>query len=188
MPFIRSRARAFNKMNRWIHSVILLLALSVAVSSVEAGSVTHDFNTAGTITFSNNNKTGTTSLLTYQCNGSAVFEATKINSISTICLKMTNGSSEVVSDRPIPNLASMQVYYYPTTSAHTNIKVYISKDGVHWGDALSGTYSKTGIDLTFPQSDYYVRLTNTTATTVWIEGIKYTWGDCDCKAVETPEE
>ena len=174
-------------MNRWIHSVILLLALSVAVCSVEAGSVTHDFNTAGTITFSNNNKTGTTSLLTYQCNGSAVFEATKINSISTICLKMTNSSSEMVSDRPIPNLSSLQVYYYPR-SQHTNIQVYLSKDGIHWGDPLRGTYTTTGIDLTFPQSDYYVRLTNTTATAVWIEGIKYTWGDCDCKAVEKPVE
>lgn len=183
MPFIRSRARAFNKMNRWIHSVILLLALSVAVSSVEAGSVTHDFNTPGTITFSNNNKTGTTSLLTYQCNGSAVFDKRQ----STICLKMTNSSSEVVSDRPIPNLSGLQVYYYPK-SKNTNIQVYLSKDGVHWGDPLSGTYTTTGIDLIFPQGDYYVRLTNTTATTVWIEGIKYTWGDCDCKAVETPEE
>lgn len=168
-------------MNRWIHSVILLLALSVAVSSVEAGGVTHDFNTAGTVTFSNNNKTGTTSLLTYQCNGSAVFDSRQ----STTCLKMTNSSSEVVSDRPIPNLSGLQVYYYPK-SKNTNIQVYLSKDGVHWGNPLSGTYYTTGIDLTFPQSDYYVRLTNTTATTVWIEVIKYTWGDCDCKAVETP--
>ena len=173
-------------MNRCIHSVILLLALSVAVSSVEAGSVTHEFNTGG-ITFSNNNKTGTTDLLTYQCNGSAVFEATKINNQSTICLKMTNSSSEVVSDRPIPNLSGLQVYYYPR-SQHTNIQVYLSKDGVHWGDPLSGTYMTTGIDLTFPQSDYYIRLTSTGTPTVWIEGIKYTWGDCDCKAVETPEE
>lgn len=175
-------------MNRWRHSVILLLALSVAVSSVEAGSVTHEFKTSGTITFSNNNKTGTTDLLTYQCNGSAVFEPnTKIDKLlPTICLKMTNSSSEVVSDRPIPNLNSLQVYYYPE-SPHTNIQVYLSKDGIHWGDPLSGTYYTTGIDLTFPQSDYYIRLTNTTATTVWIKGIKYTWGDCDCKAVETPE-
>lgn len=168
--------------------MILLLALSVAVSSVEAGSVTHDFNTAGTITFSNNNKTGTTSLLTYQCNGSAVFEPnTKINPLPTICLKMTNSSSEVVSDRPIPNLNSLQVFYYPE-SKNTNIKVYLSKDGIHWGDPLSGTYTTAGIDLTFPQSDYYIRLTSTGTPTVWIEGIKYTWGDCDCKAVETPEE
>ena len=176
-------------MNRWIHSVILLLALSVAVSSVEAGSVTHMFHTmAGTtLIFSNNYQTGTTSLLTYQCNGSAVFEATKIDKQLTICLKMTNSSSEMVSDRPIPNLSSLQVYYYPR-SQHTNIQVYLSKDGIHWGDPLSGTYTTTGIDLTFPQSDYYIRLTSTGTPTVWIEGIKYTWGDCDCKAVETPEE
>lgn len=167
-------------MNRWIHSVILLLALSVAVSSVEAGSATHMFNTGG-ITFSNNNKTGTTSLLTYQCNGSAVFEATN----STICLKMADNKSEVVSDRPIPNLSGLQVYYYPR-SQHTNIQVYLSKDGVHWGDPLSGTYYTTGIDLTFPQSDYYIRLTSTGTPTVWIEGLYYVWGDCDCKAVETP--
>ncbi len=163
--------------------MILLLALSVAVSSVEAGSVTHEFNTGG-ITFSNNNKTGTTDLLTYQCNGSAVFDSRQ----STICLKMTNSSSEVVSDRPIPNLSGLQVFYYSASYPYTNIKVYLSKDGVSWGDPLSGSYSKDGIDLTFPQSDYYIRLTNTTASTVWIQGIKYTWGDCDCKAVETPEE
>ena len=91
----------------------------------------------------------------------------------------------MVSDRPIPNLSNLLVYYYPK-SQHTNIQVYLSKDGVSWGDPLSGTYTTTGIDLTFPQSDYYIRLTNTTATTVWIEGLYYTWGDCDCKAVETP--
>lgn len=172
-------------MNRWIHSVILLLALSVAVSSVEAGSATHDFNTmaGSTLIFSNNYQTGTTDLLTYQCNGSAVFAATN----STICLKMTNSSSEMVSDRPIPNLSSLKVLYYSASYPYTNIQVYLSKDGVSWGDPLSGSYSKNGIDLTFPQSDYYVRLTNTTASTVWIQGFKYTWGDCDCKAVETPE-
>ena len=167
--------------------MILLLALSAAVGSVEAGSATHMFySMAGsTLIFSNNNKTGTTSLLTYQCNGSAEFAATTINKQSTICLKMTNSSSEMVSDRPIPNLSNLQVYYYPK-SQNTNIQVYLSKDGVHWGDPVSGTYTTTGIDLTFPQSDYYIRLTNTTATTVWIEGMFYTWGDCDCKAVEIP--
>ena len=165
--------------------MILLLVLSVAVSSVEAGSVTHDFNTAGTITFSNNNKTGTTDLLTYQCNGSAVFEATTINKQSTICLKMTDSNSEMVSDRPIPNLNSLSVCCYPA-SRNTNIKVYISKDGVHWGNSL-GNYTAGCIDATFPQSDYYIRLTNTGNTTVWIVSMYYTWGDCDCKAVETPE-
>lgn len=169
-------------MNRWIHSVILLFALSVAVSSVEAGSATHMFNTGG-ITFSNKNKTGTTDLLTYQCNGSAVFEATN----STICLKMADSNSEVVSDRPIPNLNSLQVFYYSASYAYKNIQVYLSKDGVSWGDPVSsGSYSTTGINLTFPQGDYYVRLKSTGSPKVWIEGLYYVWGDCDCKAVETP--
>jgi hypothetical protein len=175
-------------MNRWIHSVILLLALSVAVSSVEAGSVTHNFQSmAGSkLIFSNNFKTGTTSLLTYQCIGSAVFAATTINNYSTICLKMTDSNSEMVSDRPIPNLNSLRVCCYPA-SRNTNIKVYISKDGVHWGNSL-GNYNAGCIDATFPQSDYYIRLTNTGNTTVWIEDMYYTWGDCDCKAVETPDK
>ena len=167
--------------------MILLLALSVAVSSVEAGSATHEFHSmAGTtLILSNNNKTGTTSLLTYQCNGSAVFEATN----STTCLKMADNKSEVVSDRPIPNLNSLQVFYYSASYAYMNIQVYLSKDGVSWGDPVSsGSYSKAGIDLTFPQGDYYVRLKSTGSPKVWIQGIKYTWGDCDCKAVETSEE
>ena len=100
---------------------------------------------------------------------------------------MADSKSEVVSDRPIPNLNSLKVFYYSASYAYTNIQVYISKDGATWGEPLSdGNYSMLGIDLAFPQGDYYIRLKSTGSPKVWIDAIKYTWGDCDCKAVETP--
>ena len=176
------------KCYRW-YIAIACLVLSAAYNSVEAGSATHEFQTmaGSTLILSNSNKTGTTGLFTYQCSGSAVFGLKNINGLNTICLYMPNSTSEVVSDRPIRNLASLQIGYFPNDYAHTNIKVYVSKDGADWGEPLSGSYSKTGITLSFPQSDWYIRLTNTSSTAVWIQDITYQWGDCDCKAVEIPE-
>lgn len=175
---------------KWYRTVLTFLALSAVSYSVEAGNVTHTFQTmpaAGTLIISNSDQTGATSLLTYQCSGSAKFGTVKIGVTNTICLMMPNSTSEMVSDRPVPNLYNLIVSYHPANAARDNLQVYLSKDGADWGEPLSGNYTSSAIEFIFPQSDYYIRIINTSSTKVYLTGMYYAWGDCDCKAVEVPE-
>lgn len=160
----------------------LLVGLMLCAHALWASSVSHSFNTmtSSEIVFSEENKVGTTDLCTYRCEGNATFG---LNGSQKV-LQVTNtksGTATVLIDTRFHNLKGIQMTLVSGT--HTALKVYKSLDGENWGSALDGVYGSTTIDLTFPQSDYYIKIENTTNSTHQINSITYYFGDCECKAV-----
>lgn len=157
----------------------LLVGLALCAHALWASSVSHSFNsmTSSEIVFSEDSKVGTTDLCTYRCEGNATFAIVS----GAIRLSVGKNPAMVLIDTRFHNLKGIQMTL--VSGAHTALKVYKSLDGENWGSALDGVYGSTTIDLTFPQSDYYIKIENTTNSTHQINSITYYFGDCECKAV-----
>lgn len=163
----------------------LLVGLMLCAHALWASSVSHSFNTmtSSEIVFSEDNKVGTTDLCTYRCEGNATFgldgSYTKILSVSN----GSSGTSTVAVANRLHNLKEIQITLQSGEN-HEAVKVYKSLDGENWGEPLAGTYTSSMIILPIPQSDYYIKIENTTKNNKQrIYSITYYFGDCECKAV-----
>lgn len=168
------------RMKKILFTILCLLVLSPAVSRAET--ITHNFHEMSglsQLTFSSANKVGETDLVTYTCSGTgATFGVTN----SKICIQLPQNGSQVVTSPAIEGLTNFRIYHYPS-SVCSNINVYISTNGSTWGAALSGAAIEYGygvIYVTVPKGNYYVKIANSTATSVSVFQVIYTTEESSC--------
>lgn len=176
--------------------MICWMLLSPAICMAQRNPVTHNFHEdspyAEKLRFANGNKTGITPLLTYTCSNNATFGTytDKITWLSKVCLNLP-GTDDFVTTTAVDSLRGLQILFYPETEKRPNIKLYLSRDSIHWSDSIVSDfmYNANGvISASFVPGRYYVRLVNTVrnkSTYLW--QIKYTFGDCNC-VLYIPEE
>lgn len=169
-----------------------MLLLCVAVCRAEKSPVEHEFQTmskdAAQLSCSNENKVGVTPLATYTCTGTnAEFWKDLINASSykVISINLPDANNFVTTSA-IEDLAGIQILHYPNTGGNvpcTNITLQLSRDSVHWTDAIvqDGMYTNSYINANFVPGRYFVRLTNTNGTDVSIYKIIYRFDSgCNC--------
>ena len=177
------------------HMVIMgLLLLSPALGWAQRSPVTHNFHKdspyAEKLRFANGNKTGITPLLTYTCSNNAVFGSYSVSGLSYVCINMP-GKDDFVTTTAVDSLRGLQILFYPETEKRPNIKLYLSRDSIHWSDSIVSDlmYNWAGsISASFVPGRYYVRLVNAVRNkSTYLRQIKYTFGDCNC-VLYIPEE
>lgn len=162
--------------------VLVLLILSSAVCRADTERVEHSFNSMtqpAELEFSGSNKIATTPLLTYTCSATAVFGFVNPN----IVLTLPNAGDYVTTTR-VNELNRIYILCNKTTTP-SNIKIYLSKNGVDFGEALSGDgveYTSSGtIDASFPRGNYYVKIVNDVKNNdIAIRRIDYYLEHCNC--------
>lgn len=162
--------------------VLVLLALSPAISRAEREGVAHSFHSMSQpteIEFTNSNKTATTELTTYTCTGGAEFGV-----VSGTIYAILSKSGGTVTTTQIKELSEFRIDHPREDSKFENLKVYLAKNGGAFGSALSGdsiNYQKGHIVVTIPRGNYAVKLTNTDGTNpVRVSGITYYMDHCNC--------
>ena len=177
------------------HMVIMgLLLLSPALGWAQRSPVTHNFHKdspyAEKLRFANGNKTGITPLLTYTCSNNAVFGSYSVSGLSYVCINMP-GKDDFVTTTAVDSLRGLQILFYPETEKRPNIKLYLSRDSIHWSDSIVSDFmynAKGVISASFVPGRYYVRLVNAVRNkSTYLRQIKYTFGDCNC-VLYIPEE
>lgn len=168
----------------------ILITLFAFFGALSISAIEHNFNDMfydGTLEISNPYRVGVTALTTYNCSGDANtrFWMDLINPSESkkISINMPNSTSVMTTSVAIEYLTGFMLQCYHTTEL-SNIKVYVSNDGV-FGDPLSGeniTYDSSNgtIDVKLPKGTYYIKLTNTTSTAVSIYQINYYQMPCNC--------
>ena len=132
---------------------------------------------AGTLTISPNNLTGTTDFVTYTCSGtSAAFGV----SSTKVAILLPKSGSTVTTSR-ISNLVGLEIVHNPY-AACSYIKVYVSVDNSNWTLVTTEDSYKTGyIDIpSFARDNYYVKITSTTTSAFAVRSIIYYTEDCNC--------
>lgn len=176
--------------------MICWMLLSPAICMAQRNPVTHNFHEdspyAEKLRFANGNKTGVTPLLTYTCSNNATFGTytDKITWLSKVCLNLP-GTDDFVTTTAVDSLRGLQILFYPETEKRPNIKLYLSRDSIHWSDSIVSDlmYNSAGwIRATFVPGRYYVRLVNAVRNkSTYLRQITYTFGDCNC-VLYIPEE
>lgn len=170
-----------------------LLLLSPALGWAQRNPVRHTFHSdsgdPSKLRFANDNKTGITPLLTYTCSNNAVFDTYTVV-LPTICINLP-GKDDFVTTTAVDSLRGLQILFYPETEKRPNIKLYLSRDSIHWSDSIVSDFmynAKGGISASFVPGRYYVRLVNTVRNkSTYLRQVTYTFGDCNC-VLYIPEE
>ena len=166
-----------------------MLTLLSALGGAEsyAQTVTQNLNTMygnGTLTISDDLKTGTTEFVTYTCSGAAEFGYETFNPAGSRRIAIIINKDGVVTTTAIQNLRDIYIIHYPADKTCTNIDVYLSNDNSTWTKLNPETddiYYRNGvIKAYFPKGDYYLKFVNTTKTTVAMLQIQYTIQNCNC--------
>ena len=162
--------------------VLVLLALSPAISRVERETVVHSFHSMSQpteIEFTNSNKTATTELTTYTCTGGAEFGV-----VSGTIYAVLPKSGGTVTTTQIKELSEFRIDHPYDNKTFSKLKVYLAKNGGAFGSAVSGdsiNYQQGYIVVTIPRGNYAVKLTNTDGTNpVRVSGITYYMDHCNC--------
>ena len=175
------------------NGIVCVLLLSAVFCRAEKAAVTHEFSTMnsnGTLVYppksDNPDKPdytiGKTDLLIYTCSGTnATFGGDLYNDLGYKKISINLPSSNrFVTTTAIDSLTEIQIWHYPMNTC-TNIKVQLSRDSVHWVNMTGATtYETDHVRATFVPGRYYVRVRNTSSTSVSLWKIKYTFGDCNC--------
>lgn len=171
---------------------ILLTTLTLSVGIAYAGGVvtSQNFQTmvgAGTLTFSNSNKTGTTDFVTYTCSGGkAKFAICTDVSPNVLGIYMQN-SGAIVTTTTIENLDSLSISYLP--SEEKKMKVYTSvDDGSSWTEqtVVDVTNGMKYVKLPSP-GNYMLKITRENSD-YYIDQINYvTAPPCNCLRVIVTE-
>ena len=172
-------------------TLISLFLLCAVYGNAEKSPVTHNFasmSIPSQIAFSNGNQTAETNLLTYTCSGGAKFG--KANNEGTYLSANFSSDDDMVTTTKVDSLAGVEIYYYPSTMKCKNIQLYLSRDSVHWSQAIltDAMYDINGhIRASFVPGAYYVRLTSNSSQKVAMWEIRYRFGGCNCM-LYIPEE
>lgn len=170
--------------------VILLLAtIALSVGIAYAGGVVvrqnfQSMTSAGDLTFSNSNKTGTTDFVTYNCSGGKAKFAYYTGVTPNVLGIYLQNSGAIVTTDVINDLDSLRISYLP--SEEKTIKVYISTDnGSSWveqtvHDELDGLKS-----VQFPSVGNYMLKIARDNSDFYIDQITYfTSPPCNCLRVQ----
>ena len=174
--------------------MICWMLLSPAICMAQRNPVRHTFHSDSQggvrLTFSADYKQGYTSLLTYTCSKNAVFGTYTVVYTPTICINLP-GKDDFVTTTAVDSLRGLQILFYPETEKRPNIKLYLSRDSIHWSDSIVSDlmYNWAGsISASFVPGRYYVRLVNAVRNkSTYLRQITYTFGDCNC-VLYIPEE
>ena len=170
---------------------MVLFTLSSAICRAEGEpTITHNFasmSSASTLAWPVNYKTGVTDDVTYSCTGtSSTFGVDHVNG-TTISITMSKADDVITLSPALEGLTKFEIYFYPTNAKRTNIEVYVSTDGVNWGDAVSGDNRSDSNGLIrikdLPRNDYRVQIRNKTATAISIFEMRYYQSSCRCLRV-----
>lgn len=177
--------------------MICWILLSPAVCRAQRDPIRHNFHSmsgdATKLKFENAYKTGVTPLLTYTCSNNATFGTytDKITGLFKVSLNLP-GKDDFVTTTAVDSLRGLQILFYPETEKRPNIKLYLSRDSIHWSDSIVSDlmYNSAGsIRASFVPGRYYVRIKNSTIkkkpVSLWY--IEYLFGDCNC-VLYIPEE
>jgi hypothetical protein len=134
------------------------------------------------------NTVGKTDLATYTCTGTnAEFGSDLVNPAGNkkISINLPT-SNRYVTTSAVEDLAGLEIKFYRNNDHDPKLKLQLSRDSVHWTDAITPTsetktYRETKIIADFVPGRYYVRLTNTTSSkAISIYQIIYSFGSCNC--------
>ena len=165
----------------FIHSVavclLMLFPLCANAQRWDEEQVFHRMSSSDSLTFSPDNRTGTTEFVTYSCSGTGA-EFRLYSSFVSIFLPK-NGST--VSTTKIADLVGLKINHTPVSKC-TNIKVYVSLDNTRWFlVSEEDTYKSGMIDIPVIAHDsYYVKITNTANSDFAIRSITYYMEKCNC--------
>lgn len=163
--------------------IIALLSLYPAFCQAErqlwAAHNFSDLQAAGKLEFTGST-IGTTPELTYTCSGTgAAFAYTGADYV----ISLPNNGSEVVISPAISKLAGIYVTYSSPSSQCGNVKVYVSTDGITWGEPIPNAdivCTSSTIDVTLARRNYYVKIVHTKKADFFIGSIDYYTEDCNC--------
>ncbi len=165
---------------------ICVFLLVLCVSPLRAETITHNFDElfkGGKLTLTNANKKGTTAEVEYTCGtGTERFWYDLIYS-SVIAINLPNSGNEV-STSVIEDLTQVRISHFPNTE-YPNLKVYVSTDGISWGDPL--TAMEYGLGTTFadvPKGNYYLKIANSSSAKLSIIEIRYTTDPSSCACLQ----
>lgn len=160
-------------------SVLAILFLSPALCRAEkVAGAKHEFNNMFnvTLTTSNDDRVGTTDFVTYTCTGT---NAKFGNRSGVIAIDLPAAGSTVTTTR-IDDFCGLILNHFPIAKC-TNIEVYVSADGVDFGEPISGSsieYKTGEVEVNIPPGDYYVRVKNSSSTAVSIRKITFWQNHC----------
>lgn len=190
-------------------TVLVILILGSAICRAENVVVTHDFGElrdADKLHFSANAANVTNGVCSvdddgviYTClaagtptnatkNSTKFWQGTIANPLPlSICLPTYDCE---VTTTQFHNLDSLVILHYPEGTSCTNIKIKLSTDGETWSSALTPPavdYASGTIYARFPVGNYYVKICNTTSTSVSIPEIVFvSKPDCTNCLIYTP--
>ena len=171
--------------------MIMVLVFLSATPTVCATVIAHNFNESSDRHFVGNTSctftpsSGTS--YTYTCGGSAEFGQAP-NTNDPIRAKLNHSNDFIYITSPIENLSEVMINFTSSITpltGFTNIKVYISDDGVNWGDPLPEArmdYTiNSRVKAYIPKGNRYIKILNTNGSKpAYISSITYTQSDCNC--------
>ena len=161
-------------------SVLTLLILSAATGNAENVTVFQDFTSmsVSTMKYEDGNRVGITDFVTYTCSGKNTLFAYVS---SRIVIQMPEAGSTVTTTQ-IKDLHGFLLHCYTAKNNPPDLKIYLSKDGVDFGEPLTADHISvvgTSVDVSFPLEDYYIRIVNADGSPqVSINAIKYYMNHC----------
>ncbi len=182
-------------MNYFFRSIGALLLTVIPFSTVlgEYENTIHNFDAMyhadpATIELGSGSTTGTTSDgFTYTCGGTATAKFWldhKYN--ANISINLLSYGDYVVVSPAITNLTEITISFEPADEIRNTIWVYLSTDGINWGDPLREdiddiSYTKGSIRAAVPMGNYYIKIFDSNGSNdASIMQINYTSERCNC--------
>ena len=168
-----------------------LLFAGMPFSVIQGENVTHNFQSMNTeprtIVFeSDKYARSTTDAITYTCGGKSdcKFWLDHVYN-SAMSINLLNYGDYVIISPAIDNLRGFDIFYEPASQMrNTIIQVYLSTDGISWGEPLTGeniNYEKGVINVTPPSGSYQIKIVDTNGSNdTSITGIDYMIENCNC--------
>lgn len=178
-------------MKRILRYLGALLFAGMPFSVILGENITHNFQSMNTeprtIEFESANKyaRSTTDAITYTCGGTSDCRFwTDHVSHTFISINLLNNGDYVIISPVIDNLRGFDIFYEPANEIRNTIQVYLSTDGISWGEPLTGeniTYAKGAINVAPPSGSYQIKIVDTNGSyDTSITGIDYMIENCNC--------
>jgi hypothetical protein len=178
-------------MKRILRYLGALLFAGMPFSVIHGENITHNFQSMNTeprtIEFeSDKYASSTTDAITYTCGGTSDCRFW-IDHVSHtfISINLLNNGDYVIISPAIDNLRGFDIFYEPANEKReTIIQVYLSTDGISWGEALTGeniNYEKGVINVTPPSGSYQIKIVDINGSyDTSITEIDYMIENCNC--------
>ena len=168
-----------------------LLFAGMPFSVIHGENITHNFQSMNTeprtIEFQSANTyaRSTKDAITYTCGGTSAskFGLDHVYK-SVMSINLLNYGDSVIISPAIDNLRGFDIFYEPANEKRNTIQVYLSTDGISWGEPLTGeniAYAKGVINVTPPSGSYQIKIVDTNGSyDASITEIDYMIENCNC--------